>query len=260
MALNTRVAFTYGHTITNDNENINFSEDSGVTELTATIAIGSYYLNEFGDAIATALNEIGDNEYTVTLDRTTRKFTISADANFDLLVTTGSQADISAFNLMGFTSDKTGSDSYESDIASGSIYLPQAPLRDYVAFENDQEAVQSKVNESSSGDNIEVVSYGSRQIMSANIKYATDIDVTSSDYIDNNPTGVSDLREFMVYITGKKPIEFIVDKTDLTTFTPCILESTTKNRDGVGFQLRELYTENLSFYFETGLLKFRKIS
>lgn len=260
MALKTRVAFTYGHTINSDNENINFSEDAGSTELRATIDVGSYYLNEFGDKIASALNEIGDNAYTVTLDRTTRKFTISADANFDLLVTTGSQSAISAFSLMGFTSDKTGSDSYESDIASGSIYIPQAPIRDFVPFENDQEAVQSKVNESSSGDNIEIITYGSKKIMSCNIKYVTDIDVSSSDYLENDSTAVLKLRTFMEYITGKKPIEFIPDKTDLTTFESCILESTRKSRDGVGFELRELYSEGLSFYFETGLLQFRKIS
>lgn len=260
MALTTRVAFTYGHDISASNQYINFSEDSGVTELAATIEIGSYYLNEFGNKVATALNEIGDNTYTVTLDRTTRKFTISADANFDLLVTTGTQVAISAFSLIGFTTNRSGSNSYEADVASGFLYEPQAPVRDYQPFDNNQQAVQAKVNESSSGDNIEVVKYGTRKIMSLNIKYVTDIDVSASDYLDNDPTAVSKLRTFMEYITGKKPIEFIPDKTDLTTFTPCILESTRSSRDGVGFELRELYSEGLSFYFESGLLQFRQIS
>lgn len=260
MALNTRVSFTYGHDISNTNNYINFSEDAGVTELAATIDIGSYFLNEFGNKIAQALNAIGDNTYSVTLDRTTRKFTISADSNFDLLVTTGTQVELSAFSLIGFTTDKSGASSYEADVASGFIYEPQAPLRDYQPFDNNQEAVQSKVNESSSGDNIEIVTYGTRKIMSCEIKYATDLDVAASDYITNDANGVGKLRTFMQYIVGKKPIEFIPDKTDLTTFTPCILESTRKNRDGVGFELRELYSEGLAFYFTTGLLQFRQIS
>lgn len=260
MALTSRVAFTYGHTINSTNNYINFSEDGGVTELAAIIDTGSYYLNEFGDKIAQALNQIGDNTYTVTLDRATRTFTISADANFDLLVTTGSQIEISAFSLIGYTTDKSGSNSYVADTASGSLYEPQAPIRDYQPFENNQSSVQAKVNESSSGDNIEVVSYGSRKIMTCNIKYVTDQDVTNSQYIDNDPNGVSKLRTFMEYITTKAPVEFIPDKTDLTTFTSCILESTRQSRDGVGFELRELYSEGLAFYFESGELQFRQIT
>ena len=255
MAITTRSAFTYGHDITEDNQFINFMED-GVTELSATIEVGSYYLNEFTDKIAQALNEIGDNTYTVTLARATRKFTISADANFDLLVTTGSQVAISAFSLMGFTIDRSGAASYEADNASGSVYYPQAPLRDYVDFNDIQESVQAKVNESSSGE-IEVVSYGTRNLMECNIKYATNI--TGQNYIDDSATGVSDLRTFLQYIVGKKPIEFIKDKTDFTTFEPCLLESTQRSSDGTGFQLRELYSEGLAFYFESGRLVFRRL-
>lgn len=259
MALTTRVAFTYGHTIDNTNNFINFSEDGGVTELAATVDVGSYFLNEFGNKIAQAMNTIGDNTYIVTLDRATRTFTISADANFDLLVTTGSQVNISAFSLMGFTTDRSGADSYVGDTASGFVYEPQAPLIDYQPFENNQQSVQARVNESSSGDNIEVVKYGTRKIMSCNIKYATDL-LNGSEFITNDASGVSKLRTFMQYLVTKAPIEFIPDKTDFTTFTSCILESTRQSRDGVGFELRELYTEGLSFYFETGILQFRQIT
>lgn len=259
MAIKTRSAFTYGHTITEDNQYINFMEN-GIDELAATIEVGSYYLNEFIDKIAQALNEIGDNTYTVTLDRSTRKITISADANFDLLVTTGTQVAISAFNLIGFTTDRSGSSSYEADIASGFIYRPQAPLTakggNYVPFDNREESVQSKVNESSSGE-IEVVTYGTRNFMECNIKYATDI--TGQNYIEDNASGVSDLRTFMQYITKKRPIEFLEDR-DSTEFIPCILESTQNDSQGTGFELRELYSQGLANYFETGRLVFRRIA
>ena len=135
MAIKTRSAFTYGHTIDDNNQYINFSED-GIIELSATIETGSYYLNDFINQIAIALNDIGDNNYVVSVDRLTRKITISGDNNFDLLVTNGQQLSISAFPLMGFTTDRTGSNSYEADIASGFIYYPQAPLRDYMPFDN----------------------------------------------------------------------------------------------------------------------------
>ena len=256
MAITTRSAFTYGHNITENNQYINFVED-GINELAATIEIGSYYLNQFPDAIASALNDIGDNIYEVTLDRTTRKITISADANFDLLVTTGSQVSISAFSLMGFTTNRSGADTYETDLETGFVYYPQAPLFEYISFDDIEEAVSAKVNESSSGE-IEVVSYGTRNFMECNIKYATNI--IGQQFIEDNASGVSDLRVFMQYITRKRPIEFIEDKTDFETYVPCLLESTPKSSDGVGFLLRELYAQKLANYYETGKIVFRKLN
>lgn len=256
MSIRTRSAFTYGHTVSEDNQFINFSED-GITELSATIEIGSFYLQEFINKIAIALNEIGDNTYEVTLNRSTRKITISADDNFSLFVTTGTQASISAFSLIGFTTDRSGSNSYEADIASGFVYYPQAPLQDYVSFDDTEESVQSKVNESSSGE-LEVVSYGIRNFMECNIKYATDI--LGQGFIENNATGVQDLRLFMQYITKKRPIEFIQDKANFNDYVACVLESTARKSDGTGFQLRELYAEKLANYYESGKLVFRKIN
>jgi len=255
MAITTRSSFIYGHTITDDNAYINFMED-GITELTAIIDVGSYTISQFVDKVAIALNEVGDSTYTVTLDRDTRKITITADANFDLLVTTGTQAGISAFSLIGFTTDRSSALTYEGDTASGSIYYPQYNLQEYVSFEDIEEAVQSKVNESSSGE-IEVVSYGTRNFSEFNIKYATDI--TGQGAIDNNATGVSDLRAFMQYITKKRPIEFLPDKSDTNIFYSTLLESTSTSKDGTGFTLKELYSQKLANYFETGKLVFRKL-
>lgn len=257
MSISTRSAFIYGHTITEgNNEFINFMED-GVTELSTTIDIGSYTISQFINKVAQALNDIGDNTYTVSLDRATRLITISADANFDLLVTNGTQVSISAFSLMGFTTDRTGALTYTADIPSGSIYYPQYNLMGYVAFEDMEESVQSKVNESSSGE-IEVISYGTRNFSEFNIKYATDI--INQGAITDNPTGVSDLRIFMQYITKKRPFEFLPDKDIPDTFDSAILESTTKSKDGTGFMLRELYSQKLANYFETGKLTLRRIT
>ena len=257
MSISTRSSFIYGHTITEgENEFINFMED-GMTELSTTIDIGSYTITQFVNQVAQALNDVGDNVYSVSLDRATRLITISADNNFDLLVTNGTQVSISAFALMGFTTNRSGASSYEADLPSGSIYFPQYNLMNYVAFEDMEESVQSKVNESSSGE-IEVVSYGTRNFSEFNIKYATDI--TGQGAITDNPTGVSDLRIFMQYITKKRPFEFLPDKDMPENFESAILESTTKSRDGTGFMLRELYSQKLANYFETGKLVLRKIT
>lgn len=259
MPITTRSAFTYGHTVTENNQYINFSED-GITELASTIEIGSYYLHNFINAVANALNQIGDNTYEVTVD-SNRIITISADANFDLLVTTGTQVSISAFALMGFTTDRSGASSYSGDIASGLVYYPQAPLRDFVSFDDIEESVQVQINESSSGE-IEVVSYGTRNFMKCNIKYATDLQRNTDkngSYIENNPNGVSDLRTFMQYLRLKRPVEFVPSRDDFDTYTPCFLESVRGYSDGTGFELRELYSEGLAYHFETGELKFRKL-
>jgi len=257
MSISTRSSFIFGHTVKDSENNfINFVED-GITELTAIIDVGSYTISQYINKIAQALNDIGDNTYTVSLDRETRKITISSDDTFDLLVTTGTQSAISAFPLMGFTTDRSGLTSYVGEDSSGSIYYPQYNLQDYVAFEDMEESVQSQVNESSSGE-IEVVSYGVRNFSEFNIKYSTDI--IGQGAIDDNPTGVSDLRVFMQYITKKRPFEFLRDRNDFNVFDSAILESTTKSRDGTGFMLRELYAQKLANYFETGKLVLRKIT
>jgi hypothetical protein len=253
MAQIKKSSFIYGHTITDDNSFINFTEN-GIDELSSTIEIGSFTISTFIDAVAVALNEIGDNTYTVSLDRTTRKITISADANFDLLVTTGTQSQISAFSLMGFTSDKSGSNSYEADEASGSIYLPQTKLFGYVPFEHNQSSVQSKVNESSSGD-IELVTYGERRFAKFNIKYISNI--TGQNFIEDNPNAVQDVTTFMEYIRLKRPFEFLPDRDDVNTFYSVILESTPQG--ATDYELTELYAESLAFYFETGTITLRQI-
>lgn len=255
MSLKTFSAFIYGHTIDEANEWLDFSED-GITELGAQVEIGSYTITDFVAAVSTAMNEVGDNTYTLSLDRATRKVTISADAPFDLYVTTGTHTAISVFSLLGFTSNKTGLSSYEGDVASGSFYEPQYYLQRYVDFEDYVESVESSVNTSASGL-VEVVSFGQNKFMECNITYITDI--IGQGVIKNNASGVANLRAFMNYLILKRPVEFIPDIDLPNEFTPCILERTRQNQKGTGFQLYELYTRGLANYFETQTLTFRQV-
>lgn len=255
MGLKTYSSFIYGHNITESNYFIDFSED-GINEKVAEIQIGSYTLTGFVDAMLTAMNKVGDQEYTASLDRFTRKITIEASSNFDLYITTGTHSEISAFQLMGFTSDKSGSNSYTSDIASGFEYKPQFILQQYIDFEDNVKTSNSSVNESASGI-VEVVSFGKVKFMECNITLATDI--VPQTAIIENPNGVSDLRSFMNYLINKYKVEFIKDISDYNSYTSCILESTTDDSKGTAFKLYELYSRKLFGYYETRNLKFRSL-
>ena len=173
-----------------------------------------------------------------------------------LLVTSGTQSSISAFALMGFTLDKTGSNSYESDNASGFFYEPQFLLQNFVDFQDNVKTAQASVNESASGL-IEVVSFGKNEFMECNITLATDI--TPQSAIKENANGVSDLRDFLNYAINKHPIEFVYDLNNPDIYEPCLLEKTQSDTKGTGFKLYELYARKLVGYFETKTLTFRKI-
>jgi hypothetical protein len=257
MALITYPAFNYGHNVTSNNNYINFSE--GGPEISATIAVGSYTLGSFINAISVAMNAVGGQAYSISLNRLTRKITISAPSNFELLINTGSQNNISAYDLMGFTGpDLLGSNSYEGDSASGSQYRPQFLLQGFVDFEDDQRKASAVVNESASGL-VQVSSYGDVKTMSCNITLATNI--TPQIEIIENPTGVSDLRSFMEYAINKYDLEFIPDAINnpSSNIRNCLLEKTPESKDGTAFILKELYARNLTGYFETGNIQFREI-
>ena len=95
--------------------------------------------------------------------------------------------------------------------------------------------------------------------MECNIKWVTNIDVSKTDWIDNNPTAVDDLRTFMDAITQKGTIEFMEDRDTRSIFETMILESTPESSDGVGYRLFEFTKgKKLPDWYETKMLKFRK--
>lgn len=251
-------AFTYGHTITENNQWINFSEN-GVDELSAQLPIGSVTLDNYANRVAQAMNEVGTLNYTCTVNRETLKLTIQGDSEFELYVTNGTNVSISAYGLMGFTTNRSGASSYESDVISGFVYEPQTPLQRYVDFQDNVRSNQSSVNESASGV-VEVVSFGQVETMECEIPLITDI--TPQLYIKENANGVSDARNFLIYAITKSPIEFIPNYTNgnkANNITECILESTPEDRNGTAFKLKEQYARKLVGYYTTGLLTFRKL-
>lgn len=255
--IKTYSAFTYGHTITDDNSAIIFNEGAG--ELIAYIEIGSYTLQAFVNAVAIALNDTGNLEYTVSLDRSTRKITISSTGAFDLLITSGSLVETSVFSLMGFDgADLTGLTSYEGDSASGSYFEPQFLLQSYVDFDDNVKTENASVNKTPNGD-VEVVSYGKFKFMECNITLQTNIKQGEGSCLKNDPTGYDNLRAFLEYATNKAPMEFIKDISQPSIYIDCLLESTRESSDGVNYKVKELYSKGFAEYYESGLIVFRKL-
>jgi len=259
MTIKTRSAFYYVDGIDADSIYLNFIEPTQLNiELAATMLVGTYSMTQLASEIQRGMNDAGDNTYTVTFDRSTRVMSITGDASFNLLVTTGSNSGASVFPLIGFTSDKTGLSTYDADEAMGDEYIPQYAFQDYKAFDNSVEGIRPSINESASGV-IEVITYGQRSFMEGNIKWITNRERSKDSFISNNPTALEDVRAFLNFAITKQNMEFMEDISDRNTFDTVLLERTRKSTKGTGYELKELIGQGLDGYFETGTLRFRKV-
>jgi len=249
MTVFTRSQFFFGHTVTIDNRTIDFSRSSVVYN--GLINVGSYTLTDFAQAVARAMNAADDeNNYIVSVNRTTRSLTISGTNNFELLAATGLTLNNTAFTLMGFSTDLTGNNSYTGE-ASGSVFIPQLKLQDYTPFELDQVAADSVINESASG-RVEAVSFGKNRFMTCNIRYQTNKETSFTEGLN----GITQLREFMEYATTKADLEFMPNTSAPETFFKCILESTSRSSTGTGFRLVE--SDGIPGFYDSGRLVFRE--
>ena len=257
--IETNSSFIYGHTI--DNTNFYFGIDEGSGEILVELNASAYSLTDFATELGRALNEYTaiTNNYEVTIDRATRKLTISADSIFSILITSSTQVSFSAYSLAGFSgADVTGATSYEGDSSSGSIYNPQFKLQKYVSFDDQQGKQSAMLNTPADGAFVEVISYGSEKIMECEVKFAMDYELDKGSPYIENLTGVSDLRAFMLFITSKGPLEFTPDVDTVATFTKCILDKTPEDSKGTKFKLKE--DKKWRETYSTGLIKFREVS
>lgn len=260
MALNTRPKFYFVDPVTKDNQLLNFIEPlQDNVELTATIAVGSYTMTELMIAVQGAMNSVGKLTYAVSLDRDTRIVTIASTETFELLVTTGTNAGLSIYPLVGFTADKTGAATYDSDESTGTEYLPQFPLQNYEDSKDNKTAISPSVNESASGIK-EIVRFGNRRQYAFNITFITATDVgVFGPWLNTNFLAVDEANAFMDFVTDQNSIEFMVDKDDTATFVKVLLDSTPQSKVGTDYKLKELINKNLAGYYETGKLVFRNL-
>ena len=106
------------------NDKINFLEEDGGSEVTATLVEGEYEADEVETEVKRALDAAGGATYTVTYGDTTNKFTISSSSDFlTLKWNSGSNTDVGAHGLLGFSAsaDDTGATSYAGDDPVGSV-------------------------------------------------------------------------------------------------------------------------------------------
>lgn len=250
--------FYYGYKISAEPYNGYIDIDEGSGEITVEIPVGSYTLNEFVVAIQQALATQATLTYTVTVNRDSRRITISADANFDILSNTGSHSGSGAYSIMGLktTSDYSGDDTYTGENQSGKVYYPQYLLQSYVGPDDWQEKSNAKVNISASATSVEVVNFGLAKFAQFEFDYITNIPMDGIVF-KNRSNAVNEIREFLQYITAKNYFEFMPDESDSNTFYKVLCESTAEYDDGTGYKLQEKYTEQLPGYFKTGIIKLR---
>lgn len=254
----TNSSFIYGFVITTSNNKLDIDEGSGETPI--TLAVGKYSPNGLMTEIASKLNAALDNTYAVTFNRSTRTVTISADADFDILISSGANSSLGVYTLLGLgASDRTGLSSYTGSLVAGSEYKPQFRLQEYVSTEHNKRAIDAAVNKSTSGE-IEVVSFGEERFMKCNVLFITDVDQGLDGVIRTDLSGVSNALSFMNALVEKQKVDFVPDIKNPGTFETLLLEKTEGNDSGVGYELKEEYSRGLPGYFQTGLLTFRKLS
>ena len=101
---------------------------------------------------------------------------------------------------------------------------------------NNKEALKAVVNESASGEEVEVVSFGEKSLIEMDIQYVTNT-VYKESVIETNGSNVDELVSFMDFAKSKKKFEFMEDRDDPDTFKVVLLESTPSSSTGTGYRL-----------------------
>jgi hypothetical protein len=253
--IETRSSFFYIDPVDSTNFYLDFDEGGG--ELTAEVSVGSFTHDELPDAVEAALNGAGSLTYSVSFNRQTRKFTISADGPFSLLIGTGTHVGADIFPLLGFTGSDVGpANSHVANLQAGTEYRPQFYLQDWVDQLDNQKAISPSVNKTASGE-VEVVKFGTEKFFEFSIMLATNIDQGNVGFIETDASGVENLRAFMQFATQKNNFEFMPDRDNKADFFKVLLESTETSKDGTGYKLMELYDKGLPNYYESGKLVLR---
>lgn len=113
-------------------QNNTITIDEGGGPILVTLSNGQYSRFSIITALENALNSAGTNTYTVTIDSTTLRTTISATGNFQILWASGQTSYM--YKILGFdpvdtgsSSSHTGANSYDFS-GPGNIYLRSTKL------------------------------------------------------------------------------------------------------------------------------------
>lgn len=254
MALDKHSKFYYGFKVDDTNNVIEFADSSGVHK--GELTQGTYTLASLVAEVNRVFNLVGGQVYTFSVSRSDRTSTISAPGVFDLLAYTGSFSHVSAFSLLGFSTDAdaTGDSEYVGDTGCGKEFRPQFPLQSYLPTRANSWAIDAVRKKTATGI-VEAVSFGRSRMMECELLFITDIPQPDNFIIRNNPNGEADAQEFLTYATSLGEVEFMEDESSADSFEVFILEATEDDPNGMGFRLKEEYDQNLPGYFRTGILK-----
>lgn len=265
MSITTWSQFLYGFTVTATNNLIPFSENSGAYTLNASLEIGSYSATEYFAHVAdkmtsaSAASGLGQ-EYTVTFNRVTRIVTIAAANSFELLCATGLGIGSDAYPTLGFSnaSDKTGAATYDSDTTAGSLYRPQAILKNYIGPDKFRLKEKAVVSESADGTIVQTASFGDGQRIQMNIWLANSKNVTfANGVVETNVTGVADILTFMDFAITKAKMEFMADRDSPDSFYTVMLESTGADGKGTAYILEQMDADS---FYQTNDITFRVLT
>lgn len=251
--LNTLSKFFYGTQVTNLSRSLDFNE--GGPEIQATLKVGTYTLTEYAAEIQRALRAIGTQNYLVTINRSTRKLTISAPLVFSLLAGTGSRIGSGIWATAGATAtNKTGLNTYTLENGAGSEYVPQYYLFEYISKEHSIILEDGTASSTPSGYS-QVASFGDGARIKMNIKLITNkLGLKNVGFVEN-ASGVNDFMNFIKYLVKKGRTEFMPDKNTPNNFIKCHLESTANDRDARRFELKNMAVD----VYESDNLTFREV-
>ena len=256
MSITTFSKFYYLPEITASSNKINFSEASS-GELEATLNNGGYTMEEGSVELKRALEAVGQFTYTVDFNRATRRYSIASASSFSLLITSGTNAGDTGYGLFGFSGPDVVSVTSASGALAGFGYEPQFILQDYVASSENEFSVDATVNQAANGT-VEVFQFGTERFVEMNIRYIHDSAIGNSVF-KADANALANAIGFLSHCRKKLPIEFMPDADSESSFENLLLESTPDSKDGVGFKIKELVNVNLPTWYETGVLKFRKL-
>lgn len=248
--ITTYSSFVYDYQISGSNQTFYFDDGGGTVSF--DIDVSQYAPSNLAVKVKDGMDGVGTQVYTVSFNAVTRLFTISAPGNFSLLPTTSLE---NAFNILGFTVDVSGNNSYESDTITGKEYRPQFRLQNFIDFDNNLVPINGVSTRSPDGTT-KASDFGTDKLMSCEFPFITDNQISVIEY---NPNGISDMRDFMNYAITKAPIEFLADR-DVNTTRKCLLESTRSNKSGLGYNPLERLNDGLKDVYRLSGLVFREIN
>lgn len=245
--------FYYGFKVTEENRMLGFRE--GGAPLLAELNLGTYTLQGIVDEVARAMNSVGSQVYSVAAKRRTRKVTIEAEENFELLTKSGPSEFGSIFSLLGFSVDfdHDNSNTYVGEGACGMEYSPQIPLQSYLPTSVNKKHVYGTKKKTSTGI-VEAITFGMESQMECELMFITDNAQPADSVIRSNPEGIKAATDFLDYAISQGEVEFMYDENDLNSYEVLLLESTEFDQNGLGYKLREDYENGFPGYFVTGLL------